>query len=186
MRHARFKTMTYAFWSGLPNTNRDSRPNNSFERTHPRALASLGRCGVRLNSGVGRHNGMRTIIAICLLAIGFFASCERSIPQAGQKAEQALLIYLKLSDATFGDQNERESLYRFEDEISQMFYDSSIGEYDGNEVGDGYFTIYIYGPDADRIASSVIPKLKETEVLPGSYLLKRYGTPGAKEIKVPL
>ncbi len=30
----------------------DAAPNNSFERTHPRALAALGRCGVPLNSGV--------------------------------------------------------------------------------------------------------------------------------------
>src|SRR5882672_4741934 len=31
-------------------------PNNSFERTRPRALASLGHCGVPLNSTVRCHN----------------------------------------------------------------------------------------------------------------------------------
>lgn len=35
----------------------DQPPNNSLERTNPRALAALGRCGLPLSSSVGPHEG---------------------------------------------------------------------------------------------------------------------------------
>jgi hypothetical protein len=50
---------------------------------------------------------------------------------------------------------------------------------------EGVFTIYIYGPSAERLFSAARPILKEFRP-PASYLIKRYGKPGSKEDRVAL
>jgi hypothetical protein len=44
-------------------------PNNSLERTNPRVLAALGRCGSPLSSGVGRLIKMKYITCVMLFMV---------------------------------------------------------------------------------------------------------------------
>ena len=52
------------------------RPNNSFERTNPRALASREHCGWPLNSAVRRLYRMRSLAGVIVASIGLLASCS--------------------------------------------------------------------------------------------------------------
>jgi hypothetical protein len=63
---------------------------------------------------------------------------------------------------------------------------SGMGEYDGNEIGGGTFTIYMYGSSAARLWDVAAPVLKTLPPPAGSYAIKRYGEPGAKEDREPL
>ena len=103
-----------------------------------------------------------------------------------ESAEQALLVYLKLSDDEFGDFDEREAVFALEDRLIEAISSKKAGEYDGHEFGGGFGTLYMYGPDVDQLFDAVIATLKAYGSRPGSYLLKRCGGPGSKQEKIDL
>ena len=105
---------------------------------------------------------------------------------AEEKSEQALLVYLKLSDDEFGDFEEREAIFALEDRLIAAIASKSAGEYDGHEFGEGFGTLYMYGSTVDRLTQTALPILREYPSHPGSYLKKRYGGPGSREERIDL
>jgi hypothetical protein len=95
-------------------------------------------------------------------------------------------VMVKLSDEHSGDHDEIERLLDIEPQIELLVEQNGLGELDGNEIGEGYFTWFIYGPDADRIFSSLLPTLLNIPMPPGSHLIVRRGAPGALEQTIPL
>lgn len=70
------------------------------------------------------------------------------------------------------------------DRLAERMDASGAGEYDGEVVGDGSATFYLYGPDADRLWEAVAETV-DLEALPeGAHAVKRYGPPGARELRV--
>lgn len=63
---------------------------------------------------------------------------------------------------------------------------TGVGEFDGNLVGTDDATLYMYGPDADRLFAVVEPILRAARLPAGSLIVKRYGEPGAREEQVGL
>ena len=102
------------------------------------------------------------------------------------KTEQAVLLYLKLSDDNFGESEEREAVFKLEDELEKKIAAASVGELDGHEFGEGFATFYMYGPDADKLFDAVIDTIRKVKLRTGSYIIKRYGEPGAREERVSL
>lgn len=70
--------------------------------------------------------------------------------------------------------------------IIEALEGSGAGELDGNEVGPDGAVIYLYGADADVLHTVVKPALEEAPIPPGSYLIKRYGGPGAPQERIDL
>ncbi len=95
-------------------------------------------------------------------------------------------VMIKLSDETSGDDGEVERLLDLEPQLESLVKRDGLGEVDGNEFGEGYFTWFIYGLDADRIFSSLLPSLLEIPMLPGSHVILRRGAPGTPEQAVLL
>ena len=91
--------------------------------------------------------------------------------------EQAVLIRLPLSDDEFGVEGERAAIHALATDIAAAIAESGTGEYDGDEFGDGQCTLYLYGPDADRLWSAVEGPVREAEVSRGARVTKRYGGP---------
>ena len=116
--------------------------------------------------------------------MGFFGNLfgRRPTPKASQ---QALIIHLKMSSANGADE-ERARLHELEDKVIQSIDRSGEGEYDGNEIGEGEYVLYLYGPDADRLWRIVQRHFQGSAIHRGSYARKRYGEPGAREIRVEL
>jgi len=100
--------------------------------------------------------------------------------------EQALIITIPLHSGKQGNADELKRLHALEDQLIVAIKDSRAGEYDGNEIGEGVFTIYIYGPSAERLFSVVRSILREFRPPAGSYTIKRYGKPGSKQDRVAL
>jgi hypothetical protein len=100
--------------------------------------------------------------------------------------QQALIVFLKLSDAEYGQFEEREAAYRLEDALVEQVSKDDVGEYDGHEFGGGYTTLFMYGPDANAIADTAIPIVRDHKPVSGSYAVKRYGPPGAPEERIGL
>jgi hypothetical protein len=44
----------------------------------------------------------------------------------------------------------------------------------------------MYGPSAERLFTSVLPVLKKFRAPKGSYVVKRYGEPGARQDRIAL
>jgi hypothetical protein len=104
---------------------------------------------------------------------------------SNSSAQQALIITIPFNGIS-GSNEEIERLYKLEGELIKAIEHARAGEYDGNEIGDTTFTMYAYGPSADKLFDVALPILVKYPLPKGSRALKRYGKPGAKEERVPL
>lgn len=102
------------------------------------------------------------------------------------KPEEAVLIYVKLSDSEFGTGEERMWCYSLEDRLAEEIEKQQAGELDGHEFGQGYCTFYMYGKSTEVLYDSIIRVLKESDLPSQSYVIKRYGGPGAEEIRLEI
>lgn len=84
--------------------------------------------------------------------------------------------------------NDLDPLFALEEELVMAIEDANVGEYDGNEIAvdgnDG--TLYMYGPDADRLFEAVRPTLEACAFMKGAQVTKRYGSPedNAEEVTI--
>src|SRR5580692_3145476 len=125
------------------------------------------------------------LLVILLLALLIFR-WVKSPGIVNASEEQALIITIPLRSGKTGNPDELKRLHVLEDQLNLAIKDSKVGEYDGDEVGEGVFTIYIYGSSAERLFAVVLPILKRFRPPTGSFLINRYGKPGSKQDRVAL
>lgn len=102
--------------------------------------------------------------------------------------EHAVIARFRLSDDDFGTVNEREALFELEDSLRGAIEAARVGELDGHEFGGGEAVVFMYGPDADRLFSTVAALLRSHGSGPASCTL-RYGPasdPGSDERLIDL
>ena len=122
----------------------------------------------------------RRVVVLTIVLLVFGAVRMWTNPEIVSAAEeQALIVTLTLSP--HGD---TERIYALEDKLSAAIKKASAGEFDGDEFGKGTCTLYMYGPDAERLYGAVIQILKEYHPPKASYLVKRFGKPGAREQRI--
>lgn len=95
--------------------------------------------------------------------------------------EQALLVYIKLSDNEIGTDLESEAIYALKERLVKIVENSTKGQFDEHEFGGGFCTFFIYGPNTDDLFETIMPAITNETLTYGSYLVKRYGKPGAKQ-----
>lgn len=131
---------------------------------------------------------------VFVLVALFVAGCTNTSPtgkgdESPATNEQAVLVYLKLSDSKFGGDAEIDKCFKLESDLEKVVDEAGVGNVDGNEVGGGEFTLFIYGPKADAIEKVILPKIVEFKPSKGSHYVKRYGSvddDSAKEVDTPL
>lgn len=126
---------------------------------------------------------MRLLTLLIACAVGIAAG--PNVHAKNDPIQQALIITIPLTDGR-PDSEEVRNVYKLEDEMIKAFEHSHVGEYDGNEVVPGTFTMYAYGPSADKLFDFVEPILAKYRLPPGSRAVKRYGKPGAREERILL
>lgn len=95
-------------------------------------------------------------------------------------AEHAVLVYITaLADPDAG-------LDEIEDPLIKAIETAGVGEFDGNVMGPEGAVLYMYGPDADALWTTVEPVVRSANLSAGSYAVKRYGEPGATEVRIEL
>ena len=125
------------------------------------------------------------VVLTCVSALGALIVLIAPQP-VGAAEEQALIATIKLRSERMGSIEERNLILALEDQLSEAIKKSSAGEFDGDEWGDGTCTIYMYGPSAERLFAVTLPILKKFGAPQGSYVVKRYGKPGAKQDRAEL
>jgi hypothetical protein len=89
--------------------------------------------------------------------------------------QQAVIVYLRLSDNAIGSPGEREVLFALQEKMMQAISDSGAGEFDGDMWGEGECVLYMYGPDANRLFAVVEPLLKSCPLASGGFAVMQYG-----------
>jgi hypothetical protein len=102
-------------------------------------------------------------------------------------AQHAVLVHLKLGGGEFGTGDEVESIHDLSDQLLEAIEEREVGEFDGDEFGDGRCMLFMYGPDADALFAVVEPILRASPLSRGGHAIKRYGEAGdenAREVRV--
>lgn len=87
-----------------------------------------------------------------------------------------MIVHLRLAGGDFGSDAERQKVFELEDKLIAAINAKGVGEYDGNEFGEGGVTLYAYGPDADAPFAAMESSIREFAPNEGSSATLRYGT----------
>jgi hypothetical protein len=125
------------------------------------------------------------------------ATVQKNVPvqdnepstEGSDSSQHAVLIHFHLSGGKLGSSGELTSLQDLEGRLEAAISRAGTGVLDENEIGEGEYVIYAYGPDADALYSSIAALLHSAQVPKGSFAIKRYGSADdedAKEVRVDL
>ena len=101
-------------------------------------------------------------------------------PDPVPTAQQAVLVYLDgtgLPDQVY----EECDTSTIEDQLIEVLGRDNLGEFDGNEVGPTETTLFLYGPDAERLFVGVEQTLRDYPLCQGARVIIRRGGPGAPQ-----
>ncbi len=110
---------------------------------------------------------------------------NRLFGKAPQPPEHAVIVRFR-----YGGSIDLTPLFALEKELDQAITQSRVGEYDGNEVAtdgsDG--SLYMYGPDGDKLFAAVRPILERTPFMKGATAILRYGPAedGVRKVRIEL
>lgn len=151
---------------------------NEGSGTRHRRWLTIGGSALRLV----RRSAFTVFAASVVLAIAACADSRGADPST--LPEHAVLIHISAPK----DGSDQIGLDQIEDPLIAVLESSGAGEWDGHETDltTGEAVIYLYGPDADRLYAAIEPTLRELPIPPGSYAIKQYGEPGARESRVEL
>lgn len=116
-----------------------------------------------------------------ILARLFGAKTETS----AKPVEHAVIVAFAYIGST-----DLEPLFALERQLESDIAAAKAGEYDGNEIAvdgsDG--TLYLYGPDAEKLFAAIRPTLEACSFMKGARVKLRYGPPadGVPEREVQL
>ena len=96
--------------------------------------------------------------------------------------EQAMIVFLASVDLSDADQ--QDALSRLEIDLIESVNQSGAGEFDGNEIGPDGIVLYLYGPDAELLFSTISGTLAKNPLSNGARVVLRYGGPGSREREV--
>ncbi|GAA1262429.1 hypothetical protein GCM10009665_60110 [Kitasatospora nipponensis] len=100
---------------------------------------------------------------------------ETDNTEAGTGAEQAVIARYRLADDGMGTQGQRATVRQAQTLLAEAIERAEVGEFDGNEFGDGEVVLYAYGPDADALFDVMTPVLHDLPFRP-AHIVLRYGS----------
>ena len=106
-------------------------------------------------------------------------------PKSADTSSQAVLVFLDgqgLPDDVYRDND----LATLEDHLLEAIQAGALGEFDGNEIGPAETTLYLYGPDAERLFSGIESTLRGHPLCQNARVVIRYGGPGAEQREIRL
>jgi len=102
-----------------------------------------------------------------------------------ESPQQAVLVHLdgvNLPDHVYQECD----LATIEDRLVEVIERDVLGEFDGNEIGPAETTLFMYGPDAERLFAGIEQTLRGYPLCQGARVEIRRGGPGAQQREVRL
>ncbi len=112
-------------------------------------------------------------------------SSNGSTNDSGVQQQQAVLVHLDgtgLAEHVY----EECDLATLEDRLIDVIGRENLGEFDGNEIGPTETTLYMYGPDAEKLFDAIEPDLRGYPLCQNARVVIRRGRPGAPSREVRL
>jgi len=104
----------------------------------------------------------------------------------GKKPNQEA-VFVHLDNANLAEEvYEDYDLSTIEDQLIEILADRKLGIFDGNQVGKAGATLYLYGPDAERLFAGIEQTLREYPLCQGARVIIRRGGEGAPDREVRL
>lgn len=111
---------------------------------------------------------------------------RRRKPADRTESLQAVIVEIPLGGAEFGREEQHAQVRALGDRLEDELQSAGAGEFDGDEFGGGACTLFMYGPDADRLFEVIEPVLRQTSLAAGAVVTKRRGGAGAAEDRITL
>lgn len=122
------------------------------------------------------------ILATLAALFGMSLSASTSAADGAQLREHAVVVHFHYGS------RDLTKLFELEDKLEQIITKARVGQYDGHEVAldgaDG--SLYLYGPDADKLFEAIRPTLEKTSFIRGAEVIKRYGPAGSGVLEAVL
>lgn len=136
-------------------------------------------------------SGLVMVVMFAWLANDRKSAQQAAVPraQSGNAPDQGVLVHLRLSDSKFGSEADLAAIHRLEYELQTAIDRARVGEFDGNEIGEGKCVLYMYGPDADKLFTAIESVLRTSAIAKAGWVIRRYGTaddPDAREVRLDL
>jgi hypothetical protein len=99
--------------------------------------------------------------------------------------QQAVLVHLDgtgLPDHVYQECD----LETIEERLTEVIDREGLGEFDGNEIGPSETTLYMYGPDAEKLFAGIEQLLRAYPLCKGARVEIRRGGPDAESREVRL
>ena len=94
----------------------------------------------------------------------------------GASSDQAVIINLRLSDDSFGTDEERQRVLLLEDQIIEVVDRAGVGVVDGPGFGDGVAEFFVHGPDAEAVFAAIENLVRAFNPATGSSVLLMFGS----------
>jgi hypothetical protein len=91
--------------------------------------------------------------------------------------DQAVIIRATLPSIDADDVLDQ--LITLENELAEVIALARVGEFDGNEIGQDELKLYMYGPDAEKLFSTVESVLRRASLTRSAIATVRHGPPGS-------
>src|SRR5262249_42745499 len=101
----------------------------------------------------------------------------RASPEPSSAQTQAVLVHLV---------GYTHDLTTLEDQLIEVIEAGALGEFDGNEVRPAMTTLFMYGPDAERLFAGIESTLRASPFCRNARVVVRRGGPGADQREVRL
>ena len=127
------------------------------------------------------------VVAVIALFYAVWRNLRGRARRAAMRAggpEQALLLRLRLPECQADDVTP--TIVALEEAIESALRAHRAGEFEGHDLRDGVWHLYLYGPDAERIFESVAEVVRGARLDPNSHAILRFGGRGAREERIPL
>ncbi len=110
------------------------------------------------------------------MTVGLFGKLARNVPA---KPEECVLVFLNADPLP-------EEFWTLQDKLYEVMDHSNVGEFDGNEIGEGTATLFFYGADANKLVQIVEPVLKQYPMCRDARVVLRKGKPGSPQTEFKL
>ena len=118
------------------------------------------------------------------IGLGSAVASVAAEPAPPPVAEHAVIVHFKYGSTDLA------RLFALEEKLEAAISDAKAGEFDGDEIAvdgsDG--SLWMYGPDADRLFQVIEPILRASPFMRGARVKLRYGPPadGVREKEITI
>jgi hypothetical protein len=90
------------------------------------------------------------------------------LPAVPQQDFGQVLVTLRLNHGEYGSSEERDAIHSFTDQLATQIVSAKLGNFDGDEFGDGRCTLFMYAHDPKGLYGHIEPFFRSSPLTAGA------------------